>query len=709
MNLPILSHPSKSRHVSWVLAAIFACAALGQSDPPLTVSEEGVLLREGRPYRAVGVNFYSAFVRRLSDPTDTSYREGFATLAEYEVPFARFSASGFHPDTMRQYLEDRDGYLALLDDVVAAAAEHGVGLIPSLFWNTSCVPDLVGESRNQWGNPDSKTMAFMRTYTSDIVARYVNSPAIWAWEFGNEFDLAVDLPNAATQRPPISVGHGTPEQRSEADDLRFDMVVTAFREFAVAVRAIDPKRPIITGNSLPRAASYHQRTQLSWVPDSREQFREQLAAFTPDPCSVISVHVYTPDHEGRFGQRMTSYDELLALCMEASRQARKPLFVGEWGARDDVEGPARDAARRDNLEMITALERQNVPLAAVWVFDLPAQESFANITAENARKYLLKAVQLANHRIKTYGEGMHKVDLTGGNFTGSVLDFVANRGRSGNGFNPLQHARYRGENLFRDDATGLYFEHIFNGAEKDAAIAMFTPNHDRHSVEQPSPATGVLRHRAEDSAWGISSELRYELNGDAVDITFQATPTRDQFPLGYVAFMWASYMNHTRERRIHFYGREGDQEGWISFGDDTAETPEGFETGTVACAGVSDLPFEPGAQTLNIVESKTKRFLLPFYYGLVDGDGEAATDDDTMAYIMMFDQREPIRFALWNFIKNAAGQPDAHSPAWDWQYVVRNPQVGQTYGYRARLLYVPFTTAEDVKAEYERWAGSLGG
>ncbi|MDZ4861411.1 MAG: cellulase family glycosylhydrolase [Candidatus Hydrogenedentes bacterium] len=686
--------------------ALIASCATAHATAPITTGENSSILKDGKPLRAIGVNFYSAFMRTLADPNDLSYRAGFSELKSFDVPFVRFAACGYWPDTMKLYIEEKEGYFARMDGVVRAAEENGIGLIPSLFWNNACIPDLAGEPRDQWGNPDSKTIALMRAYTQDVVSRYVDSPAIWAWEFGNEFDLAVDLPNAASHRPATVVAKGAPATRSERDDLRFDMVTIAFREFGEAVRAIDPDRLITTGNSLPRATSHHQRQSLTWGSDARDQFKSQLAAFNPDPHTLISVHVYPPDATGRFGQPKTSYDEILALCKEVSRETGKPLFVGEWGAIDDTEGVKRDDAHRSNLEMITALERNHVPLAAAWVYDLPAQESFANITSENNRRYLLKAIQLANHRIKAVSEGTHSIDITGGNFRGALLDFVANKGRSGNGFNPLQHVAFRGENLFRDDATGLYFEHIFNGTARDAAISMFSPNNDAHSVASIDPRTAVMRHPVDTSSWGIESEMRYTLDGDAIDMEFLAKPTRDQFPLGYCAFMWASYMNHTRDRRIHFYGTENGQEGWVSFGGDTDAAP-GFETGTIAFQGVSDLPFEDGAKTLNVIESKSKKFLKPFYYGLVDGDGDSITTEDTMAYVMMFDQKEPIRFALWNFIKNTSGEFDPHSPAWDWQYVIRDPKPGMTYTYRARMLYIPFTTRENILTEYERWAAGL--
>ena len=164
--------------------------------------------------------------------------------------------------------------------------------------------------------------------------------------------------------------------------------------------------------------------------------------------------------------------------------------------------------------------------------------------------------------------------------------------------------------------------------------------------------------------------------------------------------MWASYMRRTVDRRIYFLGRDNRDEGWLAFGENTSD---GFETGTVACHGVAHLPYEHGSQTLNIIEHPSKKFMLPFYYGLVHGSGCVDNPDDTMVYIMMFDQKESIRFAMWNFIKNAGGMPDTHSPAWDWQYVIKQPKINQAYGYRARVVYKPFAGRDDVLAEYENW------
>ena len=682
--------------------------AIMQIKPTITLSEEGTLLKNGEPYRAFGINFFSAFARVLQDPGDTTYREGFVELASRNIPFVRFMAGGFWPVDWKLYQEDREAYFERMDDVVRAAEETGIGLIPSLFWYPASVSDVVGEPRNRWGNPSSKTHAFMREYVREVVTRYRDSPAIWIWEFGNEFSLSCDLPNAAEHRPKVVPHLGANGPRSEEDDLTHDMVLTAVRCFAEEVRKYDPVRPITTGHSIPRSSAEHQRHEGTWASDSREEFRKNLIDSTPDPIDIVSIHLYPFSLQHRFGQKNTSWRELLGFSQEVCRQAGKVLFVGEFGACTDVPSEDKESVRRRLNQMMAAVELSEVPLAALWVYDLGQQEDTWNVTPTNSRAYMLDLLSQANRRIGYYmhTKQPHKIDITGGGFAGRLLDSVVNRNRSGNGFNPVCHERFPDQNLYRDDAIGFYFEHIFNGMAADRENSFFSPNRDPHVLRKNSDSSASLIHTAERSTWGVESELSYTFSEPgAIDIEFQATLTEDRFGMGYCAFMWACYMNRTRERSYHFWGHDGEKEGWISFGEDT---DEGFETGTVSFLGVPDLPYEKGAQTLNILEHPTKKFVLPFYYGLVDGDGDLETTDDTMAYIMMFDQKDPIRFALWNFIRNSSGNPDPHSPAWDWQYVVRDPEIGKKYGYRARLLYKPFVDAEDVRNEYDKWVEGLG-
>lgn len=345
----------------------------------------GVLMRQGKPYRGIGVNYMDCFSRTLKDPSDTSYEIGFAQMKRAGIPFARFMCGGFRPVDMKLYREDRRAFFARLDRVIRSAERAGIGLIPSLFWNMNTVPDLVGEPCSAWGDPKSRTHGFMRAYTSEVVRRYARSPAIWGWEFGNEYNLAADLPNAAEHRPPVWPNLGTAASRSEKDELTHEMVRIALREFAREVRRHDSHRIIVSGNSIPRPTAWHQQKELSWTKDTPAQFVEMLIGDSPDPMDTLSVHAYDDGDVSR-----------LSAAMAASRQSDKPLFVGEFG----VQGPDTPDARSRLSAMLEAIEKLRVPLAALWVYDFNHQDKTWNVTWDNERAYQLGMVADTHRRVQ---------------------------------------------------------------------------------------------------------------------------------------------------------------------------------------------------------------------------------------------------------------------------------------------------------------------
>lgn len=361
----------------------------------LQVDSKGVLVKDGKPFRGIGVNCFNLFYRTITNPGDASYRDTLKTLEDNGIPFVRFAACGFWPVDFKLYREDRAKYFALMDGVVKSAEEHRIGLIPSFFWFYAAVPDMCGEPMDAWGDPKSKTSEFVRTYTREIVTRYRSSPAIWGWEFGNEFSLQADLPNAKDFRPHVDQNLGTAASRSDRDHLTHKMIRTAFTEFGKEVRRLDTHRIIITGNSFPRPSAWHQMTEHSWDLDTREQYEQMLLGDNPDPVNTLSGHMYT-DVPTRFGGPIT-FDELLRTTMEISRKARKPLFVGEFGAQRQKD----DAATKKLFsEMIAALEKNKVPISALWVFDYGPQDKDWNVTATNDRSWQLTAIADANRRTR---------------------------------------------------------------------------------------------------------------------------------------------------------------------------------------------------------------------------------------------------------------------------------------------------------------------
>ncbi len=392
-------------------ASLPAADEAAQRPLGLMVDDRGTLLLEGKPFMGIGIQYQNCFSRRLLDPEDTSYREGFEELASYGIPFVRFMACGFWPVQMKLYFEDKDAYYAIMDDIVTTAERTDVGLIPSLFWYYACVPDMMGEPINQWGNPDSKTHAFMRQYTREMVTRYRHSPAIWAWEFGNEYNLSIDLPNAMDNLAWIWPHLGTPETRGEDDVLRFEHVDTALRAFAEEVRKHDPHRMLSTGHAIPRPSAHHQRTELSWKRDSRDQYQQVLRDQNPDPYDSIGIHVYPKMLDRNyFGQEHHSYEDVLRVTMEAARQANKAVFVGEFGAPDGPEFRGREDGNKDeycrekarerNKDLFRVLLDLEIPLSNYWVYDFDHQEHFINVTSTNHRSYVLDMLREANKTLR---------------------------------------------------------------------------------------------------------------------------------------------------------------------------------------------------------------------------------------------------------------------------------------------------------------------
>jgi len=376
-------------------------SAIGNSksaidSPGLAARDDGTVLLRGKPFRGIGANYFSLFTRLLKNTNDTSSLSNLSSLASAKIPFVRFAACGYWPAEQQLYLNDREEFLRRFDRVVRKAEDAGVGLIPSLFWHLPTVSDLAHESMQQLGNPSSKSIALIRRYTKDLVGRYGKSPAIWAWEFGNESALSIDLPNAAQNRPPVVPELGTASRRTDADDLTFSQLRVAYVAFAESVRSRDRSRLIFSGNAFPRDSAWHNSQEKSWKADSAVQFREILLRDNPDPMDAISVHLYA-SRGTRYPAGAKTIEEIIALAVETARAAHKPLFIGEFGAERQLGSITEQRAVFN--EMLAAIEKHKVPLSAFWVFDFPNQDKNWNVTFENDRSSFIDLVAEANVRL----------------------------------------------------------------------------------------------------------------------------------------------------------------------------------------------------------------------------------------------------------------------------------------------------------------------
>ena len=375
------------------LVGLLCMCAACMAEPSLGLTVQGgKLMRNGSEFRAMGINYNTAWYDVLKDPETLEVAEGFRILKQdYGIPFIRFSAGPYAHTQWKLYVEDPEEYLRRFDLLVKHAEAQGIGLIPSFFWYICAMPDLQGEPVSALGDPDSKCRTFMRQYIRDIVGRYKDSPAIWGWEVGNEWMLTADLPKLA-HLPRKKIG--SKEARTAADKVLRPMLLDTYEDFYKTVREMDPDRMIVTGDSIARPSAWHNRNEDAWGQDTKEQWAEVYRADTPDCYEVASFHLYAEADKSYFKDENLPLEDFVTEVVGISRSDNKVIWCGELGM------PGTDEAARDMFfRMMHAVEENEIEISAIWNFK--PQGTFQadwDISPTNERAYMLDAVKELNGR-----------------------------------------------------------------------------------------------------------------------------------------------------------------------------------------------------------------------------------------------------------------------------------------------------------------------
>jgi hypothetical protein len=343
--------------------------------------KNGGLTLNGTPYRGVGANYFDLFLRLLRDPQNTSSLTNLEELHRAGIPFVRF-AMVFGKKDYQFYRDQPEEYFHRLDRVVATAGKCGIGLIPSFCW-TMDLPEAVGETHGRWADPQSKTIATMRRLVGDTVRRYRTSPVLWAWEFGNEMNFAVDIPS----------------DKELPREIPGACLTNAISQFAREVRRWDSTRAIFSGNSHPRPSAWHNSHENSWTADDAKQSREMLLRDNPAELGTIAVHYYcraTAPRQAQVAAWTDDRKKWFHWLKGVAQDARAPLWVGEFGVDQFTNSPAEIEVEFSGI--LRDMEVNQVDLAAFWVFDLSSQEADWSVTFTNRRTNLLKLAVQANRR-----------------------------------------------------------------------------------------------------------------------------------------------------------------------------------------------------------------------------------------------------------------------------------------------------------------------
>lgn len=344
--------------------------------------DHGTFKMNGRPFRAYGVNAYTMTLNLQTNPNDSSYKDGFAMLKKYNIPFIRIPMLWANVPEYERYRKDPESLFRVPDAILAEAARQKVGVI---LWivNAAGFASMLGEKPSATGDVGSKTMAFMKELVRTAVKRYKDHPAVWGWEVWNEGNLFADV--MQFEYPPLYAAHFGPQTGAfnGFDSVTSEEIMVAHREVAKAVREIDPYRMISTGNGLQREFAYtmHKRSQqmsadhvwiMDWTKDTLEGFRFMNQYFTPDPADAVCMHMGTPE-EGflyELSDTKLTNEALLKEYIAIAQSEGKAFYYGEFGNMA-ADANALDPAVVRQLfgENLRTIVKAGVQLGSLWQFN----------------------------------------------------------------------------------------------------------------------------------------------------------------------------------------------------------------------------------------------------------------------------------------------------------------------------------------------------
>ncbi len=252
----------------------------------------------------------------------------------------------------------------------------------------------------------------------------------------------------------------------------------------------------------------------------------------------------------------------------------------------------------------------------------------------------------------------------------AVDDRVLPQHRAGyHGIASLKHER-QARNLFVPSYAGLNFEHIHDGAVHPNDI-LFEPRRAPMELRSINDHTAEL-YQPPTPHWGLESCMRYELlESGIVQMTFECIPRRQTWRNDYLGLFWANYIHQPESLDIHFLGRNDRNapDGWIR----GISPAHGIHATHRALNDEREFAHDPLFPMSLVFNFSEHRFAQPWYFGECRG----------MAYAQIFRPADQVRFS-----QSPSGGGNGN-PAWDFQWFISHPQVGQRYQLVMRAVYFP--------------------
>ena len=234
--------------------------------------------------------------------------------------------------------------------------------------------------------------------------------------------------------------------------------------------------------------------------------------------------------------------------------------------------------------------------------------------------------------------------------------------------------------------AGLNLEHYFDARPwaEDAAI-IFEPRSAPMAFKRLS-ATAAELHQPETPFYGVESWTCFQLvEPYYLDMNFRCVAHK---PLegDFLCCFWASYMNAPINKSLHFLRAEStlEQPAWFQF----CTLGHNRDSTVLPANDDGSITFQDGPRSLRDSFAPV-RYGAPFYYGRIRN----------MVLIYVFDPGANIRFTHSPSGGGRTEAGDDTNPAWDFQFMVPNIELGREYGYRMRAVYKPWIDRADVLKE----------
>jgi len=299
----------------------------------------------------VGVNYYDSFMRVIRN-CDKSYIKGFKYLNENNLTVVRINGSGFYSaKDWKYYLNNKTEYFKLLDEYIAYAEKNKIKLVFDFFWKYNSIPKLMHENIKQaYLNENSKTYKFMKKYIYEVITRYKNSPAIYMWEMGNEYNLKINMPCKKIKK------------YYKKCNKNYIFTLQAYKKlsqtFVDYVKTLDKNHQISSGNSIPRGFVYGKIKPTNFRFKLKDIILNETKYF-----DVVSIHIYPNNLKSR--KYIRYFGNLESFLLFIKQTTKKPLFVGEFGACK-----IKRKNRYKYIEKyLKTFKNIDVKDALVWVYD----------------------------------------------------------------------------------------------------------------------------------------------------------------------------------------------------------------------------------------------------------------------------------------------------------------------------------------------------